>query len=69
MAKDKDKKHIFLDDVEWGNQETDSVSHHDMLEINWNKKLTKARKDTLKEKKHTSSKRSCLEKSTTSRCN
>jgi len=45
MAKDKDNKHIFLDDVQWGNQETDSVSHDDMLEINWNKKLTKARKE------------------------
>jgi|14BtaG_2_1085337.scaffolds.fasta_scaffold11028_3 hypothetical protein len=38
MAKEKDKKHIFLDDVEWGNKETDSVSHKDMLEINWNKR-------------------------------
>ena len=41
----KDKKPIFFDDVQWGNQETDSVSHDDMLEINWNKKRTKALKE------------------------
>ena len=31
MAKDKDKKHIFLDDVEWGNQETDTFTHEQLI--------------------------------------
>jgi hypothetical protein len=52
MAKDKDKKPILFDDIEWGNQETDSVSHEDILNIDW------GRKKTLAEKEHQSKKMS-----------
>jgi len=44
----KDKKPIFFDDIEWGNQETDSVSHKDMLEINWNMKRSIAQRKSFK---------------------
>lgn len=46
MAKDKDKKHIFLDDVQWGNQETDSLSHEEILTYSPLKK-TKAQIEVL----------------------
>ena len=49
MSKDKKPTtfDLFNDDSLWGNQETDSLSHEELLDPNWNRKRTKAQKERL----------------------
>lgn len=39
---------LFNDDSLWGNQETDSLSHDELLDPKWNRKRTKAEKESSK---------------------
>jgi len=44
----KDKKPILFDEIKWGNQETGSLSHEDILDVNWNNKWTKEQKESFR---------------------
>lgn len=47
MSKDKkpDMFDLFNDDSLWGNQETDVLTHDDIMDLGWSRKKTQAQKD------------------------
>jgi len=48
----KDKKPTMFDDIQWGNQELDGLSHDDIMNTNWNKKRNKAEREHLSQMRY-----------------